>query len=328
MSLLYPLRFRPLYKQYMWGGRRFETSLGRALGPGDNYAESWEICDHGADQSLVSQGPLAGATLRDLVTEHGRELLGRNHPQPRFPLIAKFLDARQTLSVQVHPNDDQGARLNPPDSGKTEAWIVLEAGAESLIYAGLKPGVDRSALESAIRDGRCADCLHSFHPQAGDCVFIPAGTVHSMGAGILAAEIQQSSDTTFRLFDWNRLGPDGKPRALHIEQGLQVINYEVGPVNPQVAQDTGRAGVSRIVTCDKFVLDRLTLDAPHEMGGDDCFHILTVLEGSMKVEGDPGSTPISRGNTVLMPACLGRVKLLPQKNTVVLDAFLPNRRRK
>ena len=126
---------------------------------------------------------------------HGRELLGRNHPQPRFPLIAKFLDARQTLSVQVHPNDAQAARLNPPDSGKTEAWIILEAEAEGLIYAGLKPGVDRPTLESAILEGRCEDCLHSFHPQAGDCVFLPAGTVHSMGAGILAAEIQQSSAT-------------------------------------------------------------------------------------------------------------------------------------
>ena len=322
--MLYPLRFHPLYKRYMWGGRKFETSLGRALGPGENYAESWEICDHGADQSIVCHGPLAGATLGELVARHGRELLGRHHPQPRFPLIAKFLDARQTLSVQVHPTDAQAARLIPPDSGKTEAWIILEAEADGLIYAGLKPGVDRPALENAIQEGRCADCLHSFHPQAGDCVFLPAGTVHSLGAGLLAAEIQQSSDTTFRLFDWNRLGPDGKPRPLHIEQGLQVVNYQIGPVNPQPAQAADRAGTSRLVACDKFVLDRLTFDAPREIGGDDRCHILIILEGSLLVEGDPAAAPMFRGSTALVPACLGRVRLIPQKSGAALDAFLPD----
>ena len=322
--MLYPLRFHPLYKRYMWGGRRFETSLGRALGPGENYAESWEICDHGADQSVVCRGPLAGATLGELVAGDGLELLGRNHPRSRFPLIAKFLDARQTLSVQVHPNDAQAARLNPPDSGKTETWIVLEAEAEALVYAGLKPGVDRPTLESAVREGRCADCLHSFHPQAGDCVFLPAGTVHSLGAGLLVAEIQQSSDTTFRLFDWNRLGPDGKPRPLHIEQGLKAVNYETGRINPQLAQAADRAGASRLVACDKFVLDRLTFDAPREIGGDDRCHILIILEGSLLVEGDPALTPMSRGGTALLPACLGRVRLIPQKRVIALDAFLPD----
>jgi mannose-6-phosphate isomerase len=322
--MLYPLRFQPLYKQYIWGGRKFETSLGRALDPGENYAESWEICDHATDQSVVCHGPLAGVTLAELVARHGRELLGRNHPQPRFPLIAKFLDARQTLSVQVHPNDAQAARLNPPDSGKTEAWVILEADAEGQIYAGLKPGVDRPTLEHAVRNGLCADCLHSFHPQAGDCVFLPAGTVHSMGAGLLAAEIQQSSDTTFRLFDWNRPGPDGKPRPLHIEQGLQVVNYEIGPVNPQQAQATDRAGASRLVACDKFMLDRFTFDAPRDIGGDDRCHILIILEGSLLVEGDPSLSPMYRGNTSILPACLGRVGLIPQNRVVALDAFLPD----
>jgi mannose-6-phosphate isomerase len=139
--MLYPLRFHPIYKRYMWGGRKFETSLGKALGPGGNYAESWEISDHGGDQSVVAWGPLEGVTLAALVAGDGGELLGRRHPQSRFPLIAKFLDAQQPLSLQVHPNDAQAAGLNPPDFGKTEAWIVLEAEAESQIYAGLKPGV-------------------------------------------------------------------------------------------------------------------------------------------------------------------------------------------
>jgi mannose-6-phosphate isomerase len=324
MNMFYPLRFQPIYKQYMWGGRKFETSLGKRLGPGDTYAESWEICDHGADQSVAAFGPLAGITLAELLARHGRELLGPHYPRPQFPLIAKFLDARQTLSVQVHPNDAQAARLDPPDCGKTEAWIVLEAEPESRIYAGLKPGVDRAALETAIREGRSADCLHWFNPRVGDCILLPAGAVHSLGAGILIAEIQQSSDTTYRLFDWNRLGPDGNPRQLHIEQGLKVIDFSAGPVDPIRVPASYRTGTSRLVECEKFVLDRLAFDGPCEIGGDDRFHILIVLHGSLEISADPALADLSRGGTLLLPACLGPVRLVPRKDAVVLDVFLPD----
>jgi mannose-6-phosphate isomerase len=179
-------------------------------------------------------------------------------------------------------------------------------------------------MESAIRSGRCQDCLHSFHPQAGDCIYLPAGTVHSLGAGLLVAEIQQSSDTTFRLFDWNRIGPDGKPRPLHIEQGLRVINYQIGPVNPQQPQTTDQAGTSRLVACEKFVLDRRTFDTACAIGGDDRFHILIILEGSAQIEGDPATAPMYRGDTALIPACLGAVRLVPQKRVIALDVYLPD----
>ena len=269
-------------------------------------------------------GALGRRDLAQLVAGQGPELLGRHLPQTRFPLIAKFLDAQQTLSVQVHPNDAQAAGLDPPDSGKTEAWIILEADPRSLIYAGLKPGIDRRILEQALEAGRCADCLHSFHPQPGDCVFLPAGAVHSLGAGLLAAEIQQSSDTTFRLFDWNRLGPDGKPRALHVEQGLKAVNFDLGPVNPQRTPAPDRRGASRLVACDKFVLDRFAFDAPLEIGGDGRFHIVIVLEGSLTVEGDPAPAPMSRGGTAMVPASLGPVKLTSQKPVIVLNSYLPD----
>lgn len=140
----------------------------------------------------------------------------------------------------------------------------------------------------------------------------------------MAAEIQQSSDTTFRLFDWNRLGPDGKPRPLHIEQGLKAIDFEIGPVNPQRAQAADRGGASRLVACGKFVLDRLTFDAPREIGGDDRCHVLIILKGSLPVEGDPALASMSRGGTALVPACLGRVRLTPQKPVVALDSYLPD----
>jgi mannose-6-phosphate isomerase len=323
-TMLYPLRFHPLYKQYIWGGRKLETSLGKTLGPDGNYAESWEICDHSSDQSIVANGPLAGATLSELLARHGPELLGRHHPQARFPLLVKFLDARQTLSVQVHPNDAQAARLTPPDLGKTEAWVVLEAEPESLIYAGLKPGVGRRELEAAIHAGRLADCLHSFHPQPGDCVYIPAGTVHSLGAGLLVAEIQQSSDTTFRLFDWNRLGPDGKPRPLHVEQGLNAIDFRIGPINPRRPRAADYANVDCLAACDKFVIDYLTFGGELEIGGDGRFHILVVLEGSVRLEGDPSSAPLTRGSTALIPACVGPIGANPQNKAIALDVFLPD----
>lgn len=327
MKQLYPLRFRPILRRYIWGGRRLETFLNKELGPGNDYAESWEICDRGSDQSIVESGPLAGTALDQLVTERGAELLGRHHPQPRFPLLLKFLDATRTLSVQVHPDDARAAQLDPPDLGKTEAWVVLAAEPGSRIYAGLKPRVDRQGLAKAIRQGTCQDRLHCFQPKPGDCVFLPAGTVHGLGQGLLVAEIQQSSDTTYRLFDWNRVGPDGKPRPLHVEQGLEAIDYDRGPVGPQQPQPTDRSGVSRLVECDKFILDRWQFASTGSAGGDGRCHIISVLEGSLQIQGDAVSDPVagvlSRGQTVLLPAVLGPVPLVPQAQAVLLDAYLP-----
>ena len=322
MIPLYPLRFRLLVRRYLWGNRRLETVLGKPLDPGNDYAESWEVADHGADQSIVDQGPLAGTTLGELVRQRGPELLGCHHPQPTFPLLVKFLDAAQALSVQVHPNDEQAARLDPPDLGKTEAWYILSADPGSVIYAGLRPGVDRQQLADAIRQGTCGKLLHQFEPKAGDCLFVPAGTVHALGAGLLVAEVQQSSDTTFRLFDWNRVGPDGKPRPLHVEQGLAAIDFQRGPVDPVTPLPTDRPWVSRLVACEKFVMDRWSFDQPQTIRGDDRFHIVCVLHGAVRIGGDPQKVPLSKGGTALLPASLGSVRLVPQQPTVLLDAYL------
>ncbi len=323
----YPLRFEPLFRRYLWGGRRLGTMLGKAIGPGEDYAESWEIVDHGADQSVVSAGPLQGLTLSELVARHGDELFGRHTGQTQFPLLFKFLDCNRTLSVQVHPNDEQGARLEPPDLGKTEAWVVLATEPGSKIYAGLKPGVTREHLATAIAAENCEECLHEFEPVVGDCVFIKAGTVHALGAGLVIAEIQQASDTTFRLFDWNRVDAEGKPRQLHVDESLAVTDYERGPVLPQQPVKTDSPGRERLVECDKFVLDRLTigkpqaagLAEPQTAGGDDRFHLLVPLSGAITVSGDA----VSLGNTCLVPAAAGAVELVPRGEAVVLDIYLP-----
>ena len=320
---LYPLRFEPILRRYIWGGRRLGHVLNKRLGEGDDYAESWEVCDRPNDQTVIAAGPLRGRALGELVSTRGDELLGRHAPQPRFPLLFKLLDAQKTLSVQVHPDDERAQRLNPPDFGKTEAWVVLDAEPGSLIYAGLKLGFDRAVLERELARGTCELCLHSFEPRPGDCVFLPAGVVHAIGAGLLIAEIQQSSDVTYRLFDWNRVGPDGRPRTLHIEEALEAIDFDHGPRLPQQPQPTEIPHAERLVACEKFVLDRWSIASRQTIGGDGRCHLLAVVEGSVSVEGDRGDAPLRRGETVLLPASFGDCDLEPVGKAVVLDAYLP-----
>jgi mannose-6-phosphate isomerase len=324
MIPLYPLRFEPILRRYLWGGRRLGEVLGKPLGEGDDYAESWEVCDRPGDQSRIAAGPLEGGSLGELVQTRGDELLGRHAPQTRFPLLFKFLDAQKTLSVQVHPNDQQAQLLEPPDLGKTEAWVVLDALPGSLIYAGLKRGFDRAALKRELARGTCELGLHRFEPRPGDCVFLPAGMVHAIGEGLLIAEIQQSSDVTYRLFDWNRVGADGLPRALHIEQSLQAIDFSLGPAQPQTPRKTDRPQAERLVQCDRFMLDRWTLSAPLTIGGDDAFHLLAVVEGELTIAGDPHPKPLKKGGTALLPASLGATWLIPNPAAIVLDAYLPH----
>ena len=323
MPPLHPLRFNPLFKQYLWGGRRLGTVLGKPIGAGEDYAESWEISDHASGQSVVAAGPWQGTSLQTLVAEHGAELLGRHHPQDRFPLLFKFLDCQRVLSVQVHPNDEQGAKLTPPDLGKTEAWIVLDVQPGALVYAGLKRGFDQDALAREVSRGTTELCLHQFTPQAGDCIFIPARTVHALGAGLLVAEIQQASDTTYRLFDWNRVGPDGKPRALHVAESLATIDYSAGPVSPQIPQPTSRPHVEQIVACDKFIVDRWKFSGSESLAADDRCHLLVVLAGEVRVENDPTGKPLVGGETMLVPAACLPVKLSAANECTLLEICLP-----
>lgn len=323
MDQLPPLCFKPILREYLWGGQRLGTELGKPIGDGPHYAESWEVVDHDKDQSVVAHGPLAGQSLRELVTTYNAEIFGRHRPRDQFPLLFKFLDCQKTLSVQVHPNDEQGARLDPPDLGKTEAWIVLAANPRSKIYAGLKPGVDRQSLQRELARGNCKACLHQFEPRVGDCLLIEAGTVHALGAGLLIAEIQQASDATFRLFDWNRVDRDGKPRELHIAQALDVIDYTRGPVNPVKPKATNNPNIERLVECDKFVLDRWDLSSPYTLPNDDRFHILIVIDGNCALRSSNENFNLTRGETILIPATTRDVKASPRNEAVILDTYLP-----
>ncbi|QDU56257.1 type I phosphomannose isomerase catalytic subunit [Aeoliella mucimassa] len=321
--MLYPLRFQPLFKEYLWGGRRLGTLLAKPIGDGPTYAESWEAVDHGDDQSVVAEGPLAGRTLHQIVDEHGEALFGKHYPQPIFPLLFKYLDAKKTLSVQVHPNDEQGAKLDPPDLGKTEAWVVLASEPGSQIYAGLKPGTTRESLAAAIESGTSDECLHAFEPQVGDCVFIEAGTVHALGEGLVIAEIQQASNTTFRLFDWNRVDAEGKSRPLHIEESLEVSNYARGPVDPQTPEPTAVEGVERLVECDKFILERAKRSESLELDLAERFHLISVLDGDVTLTAGDYTLELKQGQTVLVPAACEKITLAPNQPSTWLDMYLP-----
>lgn len=328
--MMHPLLFTPIYRRYLWGDRRFATALGRELPPGNDYAESWELVDRPdrpGEESLVAHGPLAGRGLGTLVREQGHELLGKHAPRRSFPLLFKFLDASRDLSVQVHPDDARAARLSPPDLGKTEAWYVVDAAPGSRIYAGLRDGVDQYLLAEAIQAGRCADVLHSFAARAGDCIFIPAGTVHAIGAGLLVAEIQQSSDVTYRLYDWNRIGPDGKPRPLHVEAGVAAVTH-LGPVEPLRREPTADPVISRLVTSRYFLFDEVRPSGDFSIGGDNACHALAVLEGTLCFDDSWSLPPLARGQTVLLPAAIGRQTLSPVPaagQATLLHIMLPER---
>lgn len=295
------VRLVPLLKRTLWGGRRLGTRLGKPIGPEADYAESWEAVDRDDAQSVVADGPWAGRSLGDLWRSESQWLAGSVAcPAPRFPLLLKYLDCHQVLSVQVHPDDEAAARQDPPDLGKTEAWYVVEAEADSVIYAGLRPGVTRAEVAQAVRAGETGRVLHQFRPRAGDCVFIPAGTVHALGAGLLVCEIQQSSDTTFRLFDWNRVDASGKGRTLHVDQALSVMDYDSGPVTPIAAGPTAPGWQTR-VACDRFVLRSLTQGSALS-GGDGRWRLMTIPEGSAELVWDHETRSLGRGETILVPA--------------------------
>lgn len=317
-----PLRFQPLFRSYIWGGNRLSKSLGKKLPDDGIWAESWEIVDHREGESVVDSGPFEGWTLRKLIQHFPIEILGENTPNERFPLLLKYLDCQRVLSVQVHPNDAYGAQMPQPDRGKTEAWYVIEAEPDSVLYAGLKPGVGRSDLENAIASGKTEECLHVLRPQVGDCVFIPAGTVHALGAGLVVAEIQQASDCTFRLYDWNRVDKDGQPRPLHVQQALQVIDFESGPVHFAPRTSTPTPNECLLVACDKFRLMESRSTQPTKLPTND-FAIVTIPRGVAQIQTETSTINLSRGDSILIPAACATANMQLGEDSIALIATPP-----
>ncbi len=327
----YLLRTEPFFRDYLWGGRKLESALGKPIPQDGVWAESWEMIDHPEHQSRVTNGEFAGNTLAEIAARNPQWIFGDGTELQALPLLFKYLDCQRVLSVQVHPDDEYARRLNPPDLGKTEAWYIVAAEPGAKLYAGLVPGVTPDQLRQAIVHGSLETCLHEIEPTAGDCVFIPAGTVHALGAGLLVAEIQQASNTTFRLFDWNRVGTDGNPRVLHVEQALEVIDFETGPRSIVKPLPTAQPGRERLVDCEKFVLDRLTNSSDALLGGDGKFHLLSAPYGGVELSWEnqnPGSPTkhletLDVGQTALLPAAMPEARASLAAPAVLLDMYLP-----
>ncbi len=323
---LYPLQFTPILRRLIWGGRRLGTVLHKPIGEASDYAESWEISDYRDSVSVLENGALAGSTIRELIQWYNPGLLGAGlSGVDHFPLLVKYIDAHQDLSVQVHPNDAKGRRL-ANDSGKTETWVILEADPGSVIYAGLQEGVSRSQFADAIHSGKVEPLLHQIPAKAGDCILIESGTVHAIGAGVLLAEIQQTSDATFRVYDWGRVGPDGKPRTLHIDQALESIEFERGPVNPMTPRVEALAGGNEIEHLSRsayFALERLNLTKAMTVGRPDRFTILMSLAGSFDVHYLAQTVRIEFGQTVLLPAAVSACEIVPHGETQILTCIVP-----
>ncbi len=302
--MLYPFVFQPIFKERVWGGRSLERLYQKRLPPATPIGESWDISDRPGDASTIANGPLAGRDLRWLMENHASELLGSVQAQNgRFPLLIKLLDARQTLSLQVHPPASEAARLG--GEPKTEMWYVADASPEAELYAGLKAGVTREGFAACIQTGQVAECLHRVPVQQGDAIFLPSGRVHAIGAGLVIFEIQQNSDTTYRVFDWNRSGLDGKPRALHIAESLACIDFkdfEPALIEREYSSKNGLE--SRTLAHDplfRVELLRAKVQArpPVAQTG---LHIIGVVKGGVYVDGNQHPVELQKGEFCLIPA--------------------------
>jgi mannose-6-phosphate isomerase len=325
---LYPLRFEPIYQYRLWGGRRLAKLLAAPLPDDEPIGEAWLLSDRAEHASRVADGPLQGATIRQLLEQSPEQMLGKWAGRfQRFPLLLKFLDACDVLSVQVHPADGKTDLLPPGESGKTEAWVVLETGAKSRIYAGLQPGTTADVLRRALAQRTVADQLASFAPRPGEAVFIKAGTVHSL-ADIVVFEVQQNSDVTFRLYDWDRVDTKtGQRRALHVDQALACIDCSQGAIGPTtpVVESTTPVRRERLVDCEHFRLRRLRGETPFTVGAVGAPRVLVCIDGAGQLEHGTGVDAVRKGDVLLLPAVVGTCAFRPRGSVNLLEVAMPER---
>jgi mannose-6-phosphate isomerase len=312
MEKLYPLRFEPVYKSYIWGGSRIPKLFNRDE-PDGIYAESWEISTHPDGTTQIANGPLAGETLCNLLPGHKTALLGTNVKGDDFPLLIKLIDARDTLSVQVHPNNGNAAAVD--GQPKTEMWYFLDGDGSAQVYCGLQPGIGKDAFLQALENKTFADILQTVPARKGEAVFVPGGRVHAIDKGCLILEIQQNSNTTYRIYDWDRVDASGKGRELHIDKALQVIDWENNG-DPRC-----RVNGTTIERCEYFRLDRFELtDKQIFPNIGKSFQALFIAEGSGAISWNGGEEQLLPGQSWLVPAALDGFSIRPAAGTLTLLA--------
>ncbi|MHC4791955.1 MAG: type I phosphomannose isomerase catalytic subunit [Planctomycetota bacterium] len=291
------MKFQPIYKKRIWGGQKLREFFDKDIPPFEKIGESWELADLPDDKSVITNGKLAGQTLNSAIQKYPKEITGDDEFSGPFPLLIKFLDAEDILSVQVHP-DPQTCRQMGKGEPKTECWYIISAAAGAAIYKGLKKGVTKKQFAEAIKKGTAAQLLEKVPVKPGQCHFLPAGTAHSIGAGLLIAEIQTPSDTTYRVFDFNRVDENGKARPLHIEEALESIHFG------KQSEDLPVTTVGRLVDCEYFKIDKSTQTKDSELllspGKMKTLIILTGLGTILAIDG--ASVEFKAGDTLLVPA--------------------------
>ncbi len=316
---LYPLRFEPFLAERVWAGERLSTLLKKPAPPGASIGESWEVSDHPNGRSPVANGPLRGATLGELSSRYGASLLGTavEPPPAPFPLLVKYIDAAQPLSVQVHPDDSYGKK-HAGELGKTEAWYVLHAEPDACLIAGLTRGTTREAFERKLRAGEdIGPFLHRIPVRSGDAVFIPAGRIHALMPGVTILEIQQSSDTTYRVYDWGRQG-----RALHIDDALAVTDWQ--DVEPTAVRSPEGDGWWPLVRCRYFQMDLLRASNPVTLDPMPAsFRLVNVVQGTGLLRWEGGTETLQLGDSLLLPASLDACRLDPDGTCACVISSVP-----
>lgn len=323
-----PLRFQPILKEKIWGGRSLERVLGRSLPPEAQIGESWEVSGYGSDRSVVSNGPLAGTELHQVMADHGITLVGRSGTGEVFPLLYKFIDAHDKLSVQVHPNDRQAREYEWDKRGKTECWYIVHAEPGTQIIVGFKPGVTKAAVADAIREERLQELLNYLDIQAGDVLLMPAGTVHAILGGTVIYEVQETSDATLRLYDWGRVDSRGTSRPLHVEESLKVLDTDFHTehkITPLPIQDTENMRRRMRVACRYFALEEYLFRRNYmfTLPARESFQVITVIEGAATITTEHGQTHAGRGETLLLPAALVETRVEGSERTTALVSWVP-----
>lgn len=311
--MFYPIKFEPVYKQILWGGKNIEKHFKRKV-PYEKVAESWELCCRDDGMGIAANGAFKGRSLSEIIQDNSASILGDRVAEKYrgfFPLLIKTIDANDRLSVQVHPDDDY-AKKHGESNGKNEIWYIIDCKPDAKLIYGLKPDITKEKFLKAIEDKKIGSTLNEVSVKPGDTIFIPAGTVHAILDGILISEIQQNSNTTYRIYDWDRVDKNGKGRELHLNQALDVINFGFKPKisTPVVLEKNDRYLHRRISLSDYFTIDEIVLETEFESCTDkNSLAVISNVQGSGEIEYDGGKVQINLGDTVLLPAYLGKFKV-------------------
>lgn len=299
-----PILFIPDFKERVWGGQKLKTVFGKDI-PYEHTGESWEIACHEHGQSVAANGPFKGMTLEDILLKEGPALIGKAFTKAdKFPLLIKIIDAKSDLSVQVHPDDAYAAVNENGELGKSEAWVILEAEPGAKLVIGLKEGTTKEDFEQALADNKLESVLNQLEVKPGDVINIPAGLVHAIGTGVLLAEVQQNSDTTYRVYDWNRVGLDGQSRELHIDKSLETIDFEGvhgrETTQPLTMEKEGYTH-KHYVENDYFSLEVIEVESVYKAERIGSFEIYIVLEGEGYLQSEGKTLKVKKGDSLIIP---------------------------